>query len=86
MRYCCSISIKSWGNQYPEISSVRRSTPGDGFSTARRQDTWKSGLIMMVSEKIDNGNTLISDDVITWILDTSAGAREPHSTQVLLSN
>ena len=29
MRYCCSISIKIWGNQYPEISSVRRSTPGD---------------------------------------------------------
>ena len=27
MRYCCSISIKIWGNQYPEISSVRRSTP-----------------------------------------------------------
>ena len=39
---------------------------------------------MMVSEKIDNGNTLISDDVITWILDTCAGARETHSTKVLL--
>ena len=34
----------------------------------------------MVSEKIDNGNTLISDDMITWILETSAGARETHTT------
>ena len=24
---------------------------------------------MMVSEKIDNGNSLISDDMITWILE-----------------
>ena len=27
---------------------------------------------VMVSEKIDNGNTLISDDMITWILDLPA--------------
>ena len=27
---------------------------------------------MIVSEKIDNGNTLISDDMITWILDLPA--------------
>ena len=45
-----------------------------------RQDTWNTGLITMVSEKIDNGNTLISDDMITWILETSAGARETHTT------
>ena len=37
-----------------------------------RQDTWNSELIMIVSEKIDNGNTLISDDMITWILDLPA--------------
>ena len=37
-----------------------------------RQDTWNTGLITMVSEKIDNGNTLISDDMITWILDLPA--------------
>ena len=30
MRYCCSISMKFWGNQYPEIFSVRRSTPEFG--------------------------------------------------------
>ena len=34
---------------------------------------------MMVSGKIDNGSTLISDDMITWILDTS-GAREERKS------
>ena len=29
MRYCCSISMKIWGNQYPEIFSVRRTTPAN---------------------------------------------------------
>lgn len=48
----------------------------------RAADTWNSELIMMVSEKIDNGNTLISDDMITWILDTQGGAigREDNYT------
>ena len=38
---------------------------------------------VMVSEKIDNGNTLISDDMITWILDLPA---EQGGTQVREDN
>ncbi len=33
MRYCCSISMKILGNQYPEIFSVRRSTPVEQTSS-----------------------------------------------------
>ena len=36
MRYCYSISIKIWGNQYPEFSSVHRSTPADNSLWTRR--------------------------------------------------
>ena len=39
MRYCCSISMKIWGNQYPEIFSVRRTTPDFDLMKVNHEDS-----------------------------------------------
>ena len=50
------LRVKSW--------CINRQTAQAGYLEQRAN--------VMVSEKIDNGNTLISDDMITWILDLPA--------------